>query len=334
MEKNRILSGIQPTGNLHLGNYLGAIKNFVSLQNNFDCLYMLADYHAITTNYNQTEIKNHIFETTAAFLASGLDNEKNIIFRQSRVPAHLELAWILNCVARLGWLNRMTQFKEKAGENKEKASVGLYTYPVLMAADILIYGATHVPVGEDQKQHLELCRDIAQKFNNDFKVKDFFKLPEPIIPKNVSRIMSLRDGTKKMSKSDPSDSSRINLKDSNDQISQKIRKAKTDNEPIKLNILDENSKRFEAKNLISIYASLQNKDVKEIIKEYDGKTFSIFKNKLIDVMIDKIGPISNKIKEIQKDKTFIEKILDTSEKKANKIANDNLVKIKNTIGLI
>tara|TARA_Y100000591_G_C21754445_1_gene656628 strand:- start:516 stop:1202 length:687 start_codon:yes stop_codon:yes gene_type:complete len=228
----------------------------------------------------------------------------------------------------------MTQFKEKAGENKEKASVGLYTYPVLMTADILIYGATHVPVGEDQKQHLELCRDIAQKFNNDFKVKDFFKLPEPIIPRNVSRIMSLRDGTKKMSKSDPSDSSRINLKDSKDQITQKIRKAKTDNEPIKLNILDENSKRFEAKNLISIYASLQDKDVKEIIKEYDGKTFSIFKNKLIDVMIDKISPISNKIKEIQKDKTFIEKILDTSEKKANKIANDNLVKIKNTIGLI
>ena len=211
MEKNRILSGIQPTGNLHLGNYLGAIKNFVSLQNKFDCLYMLADYHAITTDY---------------------------------------------------------------------------TYPVLMTADILIYGATHVPVGEDQKQHLELCRDIAQKFNNDFKVKDFFKLPEPIIPKNVSRIMSLRDGTKKMSKSDPSDSSRINLKDSNDQITQKIRKAKTDNEPITLNILDENSKRFEAKNLISIYASLQDKDVKEIIKEYDGKTFSIFKNKLIDVMIN------------------------------------------------
>ena len=191
-----------------------------------------------------------------------------------------------------------------------------------------------MPVGEDQKQHLELCRDIAQKFNNDFKVKNFFKLPEPIIPSNVSRIMSLRDGTKKMSKSDPSDSSRINLKDSNDQITQKIRKAKTDNEPITLNILDENSKRFEAKNLISIYASLQDKNVKEIIKEYDGKTFSIFKNKLIDVMIDKISPISNKIKEIQKDKAFIEKILDTSERKANKIANDNLVKIKNTIGLI
>ena len=333
MKNKRVLSGIQPTGNLHLGNYLGAIKNFVSLQDEYECLYMLADYHAITSRYKKEEIKNHIFETASAFLSSGVNDKKNIIFRQSKVPAHLELAWILNCIARLGWLNRMTQFKEKAGGNKEKASIGLYTYPVLMTADILIYKATHVPVGEDQKQHLELCRDIAQKFNNDFNFKNFFTLPEPIIPKNVSRIMSLKDGLSKMSKSDPSDSSRINLKDNNDQISQKIKKAKTDNEAINLNILDKNSKRYEAKNLISIYASLKDVEIKNVINEFEGKTFSIFKSKLTELIITKISPISNKIKEIQKDKQYIENILDTSEQKANKIANENLIEIKKIIGL-
>ena len=223
---NRILSGIQPTGNLHLGNYLGAINNFVALQKKFDCFFMLADMHAITVRHDPKILKDNIIDTAAAFLASGIDPNKNTIFIQSSVGAHAELAWIFNCVARIGWINRMTQFKEKAGSNKEKASVGLYTYPVLMAADILLYKATHVPVGEDQKQHLELCRDIAVKFNNDFNVKDFFVTPEPIIPEEISRVMSLRNGSQKMSKSEESDLSRINLGDDEDLISKKSRKQK------------------------------------------------------------------------------------------------------------
>ena len=252
MKKQLVFSGVQPTGNLHLGNYLGALKNFVSLQKSMDCLYCVVDLHAITTFQNPKDLNSNILETTAGFLASGLDSDKSIIFNQSSVSGHAELAWILNCVCRVGWLNRMTQFKDKAGKDKEKASVGLYIYPNLMAADILLYKATHVPVGADQKQHLELSRDIAQKFNNDFNTKDFFPLPEPLIQKNISRVMSLRDGTKKMSKSEESDYSRINLKDSSDEIVKKIKKAKTDTDPITESIKDY-EKRPEAYNLLSIY---------------------------------------------------------------------------------
>ncbi len=252
MKKELVFSGVQPTGNLHLGNYLGALKNFVSLQKSKNCLYCVVDLHAITTFQNPKDLNSNILETTAGFLASGLDSNKSIIFNQSSVSGHAELAWILNCVCRVGWLNRMTQFKDKAGKDKEKASVGLYIYPNLMAADILLYKATHVPVGADQKQHLELSRDIAQKFNNDFNQHDFFPLPEPLIQKNISRVMSLRDGTKKMSKSEESDYSRINLKDSSDEIVKKIKKAKTDAEPITENIKDYEH-RPEAYNLLSIY---------------------------------------------------------------------------------
>ena len=234
--KKLVFSGVQPTGNLHLGNYLGALKNFVSLQNEMECIYCVVDLHAITTFQQPNELRNNVLETVASFLATGLSPDKSIIFNQSSVPGHTELAWILNCVSRIGWLNRMTQFKDKAGSDKEKASVGLYIYHNLMAADILLYKATHVPVGADQKQHLELSRDIAQKFNNDFNCKDFFPIPEPLIPKKVSRVMSLRDGTKKMSKSEESDFSRINLKDSADEIIKKIKKAKSDSEPIPDNL--------------------------------------------------------------------------------------------------
>ena len=274
----KIFSGVQPTGNLHLGNYIGAIKNFVDLQNQKEneCVYCVVDLHAITTNQDPKVLKNNIRETTAAFLASGLDYKKSIIFNQSLVPAHSEGSWILGCVARMGWLNRMTQFKEKAGKDKEKASVGLYIYPVLMAADILLYDATHVPVGEDQKQHLELSRDIAQKFNIDYKSPDFFKAPEPLIQKNFARIMSLKDGTKKMSKSDSSDLSRINLTDGKDEIVNKIKKAKTDS--LALPSDDKNlSERPEAENLLGIYSNLSNQSLNNSINEFSGKNFSEFK---------------------------------------------------------
>ncbi|MDC0427635.1 tryptophan--tRNA ligase, partial [Candidatus Pelagibacter sp.] len=255
----KIFSGVQPTGNLHLGNYLGAIKNFVELNNQIDneCIFCVVDLHAITVKQDPKELKKNIRETAATFLASGIDPNNSIIFNQSNVSAHAETAWILSCVSRIGWLNRMTQFKEKAGKDKEKASIGLYSYPVLMAADILLYDATHVPVGDDQKQHLELCRDIAQKFNNDFNSPDFLKVPEPLIQKEFSRIMSLKDGTKKMSKSDASDLSRINLTDENDEILNKIKKAKTDPLPMPEEIKDLD-KRPEAENLLGIYSSLKN----------------------------------------------------------------------------
>src|SRR6056300_1026827 len=255
MEKKLVFSGVQPTGSLHLGNYLGALKNFVDLQKNNECIYCVVDLHAITVFQDPKQLRDNILETTAAFLASGLDHKKSIIFNQSSVSGHAELAWILNCVARIGWLNRMTQFKDKAGKDREKASVGLYIYPNLMAADILLYKATHVPVGADQKQHLELSRDIAQKFNKDFNCKNFFPIPEPLISKNISRIMSLRDGTKKMSKSEESDYSRINLKDSADEINKKIKKAKSDSEPIpnNLKLLE---KKPEALNLLTIYSEI------------------------------------------------------------------------------
>ena len=329
----KIFSGVQPTGNLHLGNYLGAIKNFVELQNEKDneCVYCVVVLHAITVKQDPKILKDNIRETTAVFLASGLDYKKSIIFNQSLVPAHSEGSWILGCIARMGWLNRMTQFKEKAGKDKEKASVGLYIYPILMAADILLYDSTHVPVGEDQKQHLELSRDIAQKFNLDFKAPDFLKAPEPLIQKNFARIMSLKDGTKKMSKSDPSDLSRINLTDKKDEIVNKIKKAKTDNSALpsddkKLN------ERPEVENLLGIYSSLSNQTLSDSINEFGGKNFSEFKQKLSDLVVAKISPISDEINKLKKDNNFIDKILEDGAEKADKITSKKVKEMKKIIG--
>ena len=332
MIKNRILSGVQPTGNLHLGNYLGAIKNFVKLQKDYECYFMLADLHSITIFQDPKQLRENIIETAAVFLACGLDPKKNVIFCQSSVPGHSELAWIFNCVARIGWLNRMTQFKEKAGSNKEKASVGLYSYPTLMAADILLYKATHVPVGEDQKQHLELCRDIAVKFNNDFNCKDFFSLPEPIIIKEVARIMSLKDGTKKMSKSDESEASRINLTDTEEDIVQKIRKAKTDNDLIPKNEL-QLADRPEARNLINILSILNSSTIEKTLKDLSGKNFSELKNKLSEVLIKEIVPIGKKIKEFKKDTDTIKKILKSGSEKANIESQKTIKEVQKIIGL-
>tara|TARA_B100000401_G_scaffold277472_1_gene189394 strand:- start:372 stop:1373 length:1002 start_codon:yes stop_codon:yes gene_type:complete len=331
--KKKIFSGVQPTGNLHLGNYLGAIKNFVELNNNIEntCVFCVVDMHAITVNQDPIDLKKNVRETVATFIASGIDPKKSIIFNQSKVSAHSEAAWILSCVARIGWLNRMTQFKEKAGKDKEKASVGLYSYPVLMASDILLYDTTHVPVGDDQKQHLELCRDIAQKFNNDFKVDNFFKIPEPLIRKEFSRIMSLKDGQKKMSKSDLSDLSRINLTDDKDQIINKIKKAKTDSLPMPNNI-DELEDRAEAKNLIGIYSSLSGLSLEKIINQFSGKNFSEFKENLSQVMVDKITPISNEIKKLLVDEDYLDKILIEGSKKASDLASKKIKKIHEIIG--
>jgi len=329
----KIFSGVQPTGNLHLGNYLGAIKNFVELneEKDNDCIFCVVDLHAITVKQDPKELRNNIRETVATFIASGIDPKKSIIFNQSMVTAHSEAAWILSCTARTGWLSRMTQFKEKAGKDKEKASVGLYSYPVLMAADILLYDSTHVPVGDDQKQHLELCRDIAQKFNNDFGVEDFFKVPEPLIQKEFSRIMSLKDGTKKMSKSELSDLSRINLTDDADQIISKIKKAKTDPLPMP-STKEELDKRFEAKNLIGIYSSLINTKAENIIDEFSGKNFSEFKEKLSQLLVEKIVPISKEISRLLVDKKFLDTILLEGFEKANKIASNKIKKIHEIVG--
>lgn len=332
-QNKRILSGIQPTGNLHLGNYFGAINNFVLLQKEYECFFMLANMHAITVKHEPQILEDNILETTAALVASGIDPKNNTIFVQSSVSAHAELAWIFNCTARIGWLNRMTQFKEKAGSNKEKASVGLFTYPILMAADILLYKATHVPVGEDQKQHLELCRDIAIKFNNDFKSKDFFVTPEPIIPENISRIMSLRDGTKKMSKSEESDLSRINLTDDADLILKKIQKGKTDSEAISENILKSNT-RPEARNLISIFSALTGKKMQDVVSNWNGKAFSEFKKELSLLLIEKICPIGKEIIKLKSDSFFLKQILKDGSKKAQEVANTNLEEIKKIVGLI
>tara|TARA_B100002052_G_C15860395_1_gene589798 strand:- start:196 stop:1197 length:1002 start_codon:yes stop_codon:yes gene_type:complete len=329
----KIFSGVQPTGNLHLGNYIGAIKNFVNLQNNPDnfCIYCVVDLHAITVKQNPIELRKNIRETTAAFIASGLDYKKSIIFNQSLVSAHSEASWILSCVARMGWLNRMTQFKEKAGKDKEKASVGLYIYPILMASDILLYDATHVPVGEDQKQHLELTRDIAQKFNSDFNAPNFLIEPEPLIQQNFSRIMSLKDGKKKMSKSDPSDQSRINLTDNKDQIVNKIKKAKTDS-----GILPDNDselqKRPELNNLYGIFSSIQDQNLDLTIDEFKGKNFSDFKNSLSDALVEKIYPISVEINKLLKDERYIDEILLSGASKAEKIASKKVNDIKKKIG--
>ena len=331
--KKKIFSGVQPTGNLHLGNYIGAIKNFVSLQNdkNNECVYCVVDLHAITVKQDPKILKNNIRETTAAFLASGLDSKKSIIFNQSMVSAHSEGSWILSCVARMGWLNRMTQFKEKAGKDKEKASVGLYIYPILMAADILLYDSTHVPVGEDQKQHLELSRDIAQKFNLEFNEPNFFIAPEPLIQKNFARIMSLKDGSKKMSKSDPSDLSRINLNDSKDEIINKIKKAKTDTQPLPDD--EKNLKeRPEAENLLGIYSSLNNQSFKDTINEFSGKNFSEFKKNLSELIVEKISPISNEINKLLKDNSFIDGVLSEGAEKASKITTRKINEMKKIIG--
>ena len=329
----KIFSGVQPSGNLHLGNYLGAIKNFVELNNEEKnhCIFCVVDLHAITVSQDPKQLKNNIRETVATFIASGIDPKKSIIFNQSKVSAHSEAAWILSCIARLGWLNRMTQFKEKAGKDKEKASIGLYSYPILMAADILLYDSTHVPVGNDQKQHLELCRDIAQKFNNDFKVDDFFKIPEPLIKKEFSRIMSLKDGLKKMSKSEISDLSRINLTDDKDTIANKIKKAKTDALPLPSTI-EELEKRPEAKNLIGIYSSLSGLTLENSLNEFSGKNFSNFKENLSQLLIEKIIPISLKIKELLNDHNYLDSILTDGYKKADKIASEKVKKIHEIIG--
>ena len=332
-KKKLVFSGVQPTGNLHLGNYLGALKNFVSLQKEMECIYCVVDLHAITTFQKPNELQNNVLETVASFIATGLDPSKSIIFNQSSVPGHTELAWILNCVSRIGWLNRMTQFKDKAGSDKEKASVGLYIYPNLMAADILLYKATHVPVGADQKQHLELSRDIAQKFNNDFNCKDFFPIPDPLIPKNVSRVMSLRDGTKKMSKSEESDFSRINLKDNADEILKKIKKAKSDSEPIPDN-LSNLEKKPEALNLINIYAEMTKKSLEAVLNEVAGKEYSFLKTKLSDVLISEIAPVGKEIKKLLDDKAHLMQILKKGKEKANIIAEENLKNIREKVGLI
>ena len=329
----KIFSGVQPTGNLHLGNYLGAIKNFVDLNNEVknECIFCVVDLHAITVKQNPKELRNNILETVATFIASGIDPQKSVIFNQSKVPAHAEGAWILSCIARMGWLNRMTQFKEKAGKDREKASVGLYSYPVLMAADILLYDATHVPVGDDQKQHLELCRDIAQKFNNDFEKENFLQVPEPLIQKQFSRIMSLKDGSKKMSKSEISDLSRINLTDDKDQIINKIKKAKTDPMPMPKTV-SELEDRLEAKNLIGIYASLTNSNIEKSVESFIGKNFSEFKEKLSEVLVDKIEPISLEIKKLLNDQTYLNNILQVGAEKANSIASKKIQNIKEIVG--
>ncbi len=331
--KKLVFSGVQPTGNLHLGNYLGAMKRFVSLQKEMECIFCVVDLHAITVFQNPKELKENILETTAGFIASGLKDDKSIIFNQSSVSGHAELAWILNCISRIGWLNRMTQFKDKAGRDKEKASVGLYIYPNLMAADILLYKATHVPVGADQKQHLELSRDIAQKFNKDFKCDNFFPLPEPLIEKNISRVMSLRDGLKKMSKSEESDYSRINLKDSADEIIKKIKKAKTDSDPIPDNEKDI-SNRPEAINILNIYSDITNKTFSNTLKEMSGKEFSYVKTKLSEALINVICPIGKEMKKLINDKGHLEAILKKGQEKASLKSEYNLKKIRDIVGLI
>ena len=331
--KKLVFSGVQPTGNLHLGNYLGALRNFVNLQKETDCIYCVVDLHAITVFQNPNQLKNNIFETTASFLATGLDPSKSIIFNQSSVSGHTELAWILNCVSRVGWLNRMTQFKDKAGTDKEKASVGLYIYPNLMAADILLYKATHVPVGADQKQHLELSRDIAQKFNKDFNSEGFFPLPEPLIPKNISRVMSLRDGTKKMSKSEESDYSRINLKDSAEEIIKKIKKAKSDSDSIPDN-LKSLEKKPEAHNLLNIYSEITKVKLEKVLLEMAGKEYSYLKKELADVLVNEICPVGKEITKLMSDKGYLLEILKKGNEKANIKAEENLKNIRDIIGFI
>ena len=341
MANELVFSGVQPTGNLHLGNYLGAIVNFVKLQNTHNCIYCVVDLHAITVWQDPAELTRNIREVTAAFIASGIDPKKHIVFNQSQVAEHAELAWVFNCVARLGWLNRMTQFKEKAGKDRESASVGLYAYPNLMAADILVYRATHVPVGEDQKQHLELSRDIAQKFNNDFvdSIREhhldekFFPQPEPLITGPATRVMSLRDGAKKMSKSDPSDYSRINLSDDAEAIAQKVRKAKTDPEPLPSEE-DGLKTRPEADNLVGIYAALSGKAKSDVLKEFGGGQFSGFKNNLVDLAVEKLGPIGAEMKKLTQDSAYVDSVLIDGANRARVIAAETMNHVKDIVGFI
>ena len=334
MAKKLVFSGVQPTGNLHLGNYLGAVKRFVELQDaNAMCIYCLVDLHAITNWQDPKELRQNTIEVTAAFLACGLRQENSIIFNQSQVTTHTELAWIFNCVARIGWLNRMTQFKEKAGKNRENASLGLYCYPTLMAADILAYHATHVPVGEDQKQHLELTRDIATKFNNDFNNPDFFPIPEPIIEGTATRIMSLRDGTKKMSKSEASDMSRINLTDDSDSIRKKIQKAKTD--PFELpSAKEELVNRPEAENLLGIYASLANQSIEKTLEQFSGSDFKKLKDALSDILISELEPINKEIKKLLDEEAYIIQILRKGSERADNISRPILEKTREIVGFL
>src|SRR3954467_5048409 len=333
----RVFSGVQPTGNLHLGNYLGAIVNFVKLQQTHNCLYCVVDMHALTQPVSvwggPLELARNTREVTAAFIASGIDPKKHIVFNQSQVHQHAELAWILNCVARIGWLNRMTQFKDKAGKGREAASVGLYDYPVLMAADILVYRATHVPVGEDQKQHLELARDIAQKFNHDFGAPDFFPQPEPVITGTATRVMSLRDGTKKMSKSDESDMSRINLTDDADAIANKIKRAKTDPHPLPAS-KEELKDRPEAENLLNIYAALADQDRDAVIVQFAGQQFSAFKNALADLTVEKLSPINAQMRRLLGDPAEIDRVLKEGAHRARAIATPIMDEVKKTVGFI
>ena len=339
--KERVFSGVQPTGNLHLGNYLGAIVKFVELQDRYDCIYCVVDLHAITVWQDPIELPRATREVTAAFIACGIDPRRNIVFNQSQVAEHAELAWVFNCVARLGWLNRMTQFKEKAGKDRENASVGLYAYPNLMAADILVYRATHVPVGEDQKQHLELARDIAQKFNNDFAASiathgfgdAFFPLPEPLIQGPATRVMSLRDGAKKMSKSDASDYSRINLTDDADAIAQKIRKAKTDPEPLPSEEKGLDN-RPEADNLVGIYTALAGSTRAQVLREFGGAQFSTFKSALVDVAVARLAPIGSELKRLMQDQAYIDSVLAAGSQRARAIAADTMNSVKDVVGLI
>jgi len=340
---NRIFSGVQPTGNLHLGNYLGAIRNFVGLQASYDCIYCVVDLHAITVWQDPAQLRAQTREVAAAFLAAGIDPKTSIIFNQSQVPAHAELAWIFNCVARLGWLNRMTQFKEKAGKHRENASVGLFVYPNLMAADIMAYRATHVPVGEDQKQHLELTRDIAQKFNTDFGT-DFFPLVEPLIMGPATRVMSLRDGTRKMSKSDSSDYSRINLTDGPDAIALKIRKAKTDPEPLpgpealaedgQTARRETEAARPEAFNLLSIYAALTHHSLAEVLSEFAGQPFSSFKTRLAEVAVESLGPIGTEMQRLVTDPGYVDSVLGDGARRARAIADPVLRQVHDIVGLL
>ena len=333
MIKKTVLSGVQPTGDLHLGNYLGAIKNFAKMQNENECLFCIVDLHAITVFQNPKELRNNTYEVTAAYLASGIDPRKSVIFNQSQVSGHAELAWVLNCVCRMGWLNRMTQFKEKSGKNSENVSSGLFTYPILMAADILLYKATHVPVGSDQKQHLELTRDIAQKFNNDYKSADFFPLPEPYIEKEISRVMSLRDGTSKMSKSDKSDYSRINLIDDTDTIIKKIKKSKTADTPVPSSI-ETVSSMPEVNNLFNIFSGVTSMSKNEIILKYEGQNFSNFKNDLSDALIEKIAPIGSEIKRLMNDKEYLNQILQEGKEKARKKSELVLKEVYDIVGFV
>ena len=331
-KKNRIFSGVQPTGSLHLGNYLGAIRNWARLQDEFEAIYCVVDLHAVTAPHDPKELSRATREVTAGLIASGIDPTRSIIFNQSMVPEHAELSWLFNCIARLGWLNRMTQFKEKAGKNREQASVGLYAYPVLMAADILAYKATHVPVGEDQKQHLELTRDIAQSFNSIYGV-DFFPLPEPQIFGSATRVMSLRDGTKKMSKSDESDYSRINMTDGADEIAQKIRKARTDPDPLP-GTVDGLAEWPEALNLVSIYAALEDIEIDQVIREYQGQGFSTFKKALADLAVVRLGPVGNEMKRLTAESGEIDKVLADGTERATQLSRPIVAEVREIMGFL